>query len=93
MPGKHTPENIKIKELEETIHLRDKEIKDIKRSLVNVLQNIREINEANNYGDPSIKRRKISELCMDTQYELLIDEIENYYKKNKKELSTDYQSK
>ena len=39
------------------------------------------INESNDYSDPSVKRRKISELCTDTRYELLIDEIEIGYKK------------
>lgn len=81
--GKHTEEALKIKELEETIKLRDKEIKDIKFSLADVLLQIRTLNESNSYGDPSIKRRKISELCTDTRYELLIDEIDELYKKDK----------
>lgn len=83
MLGKHTDEGVKIKQLQETIQLKDKEIKDIKFSIVDVLQQIRNLNEANEYGDPSVKRRKISELCTDTQYQLLLDEIEDNDEKGK----------
>ena len=81
MKGKHTEEALKIKQLEETISLNEKEIKDIKFSVSDILLQIRNINESNDYSDPSVKRRKISELCTDTRYELLIDEIEIGYKK------------
>ena len=81
MKGKHTEEALKIKQLEETISLKEKEIKDIKFSVTDILLQIRNINESNDYSDPSVKRRKISELCTDTRYELLIDEIEIGYKK------------
>lgn len=81
MKGKHTEEALKIKQLEETISLKEKEIKDIKFSVSDILLQIRNINESNDYSDPSVKRRKISELCTDTSYELLIDEIEIGYKK------------
>lgn len=86
MLGKHTNEVQKIKELEKTITLRDKEIKDTKLSVADILLQIRNINESNNYADESIKKRKISELCTDTRYELLIDEIEeiNYKKASAK---------
>lgn len=60
-----------------------KEMKDIKFSVSDVLLQIRNINESNNYSDPSVKKRKISELCTDTRYELLIDELEVCYKKQK----------
>lgn len=83
MRGKHTEESIKIKQLEETIAAKDREIKDIKFSLADILLKIRTINESNDCGDPSVKRRKISELCTDTRYELLIDEIDEFYKKDK----------
>lgn len=76
-------EALKIKQLEETIELKEKEIKDIKFSVSDVLLQIRNINESNNYSDPSVKKRKISELCTDTRYELLIDELEVCYKKQK----------
>ena len=83
MMGKHSQEALKIKQLEETIELKEKEIKDIKFSVSDVLLQIRNINESNNYSDPSVKKRKISELCTDTRYELLIDELEVCYKKQK----------
>lgn len=93
MKGKHTEQSIKIKQLEETIKLKDKEIKDIKTSLADILLHIRVLNESNSYGDPSIKKRKISEICTDTRYELLIDEIDVLYRKDKiKELSSTNQS-
>lgn len=83
MLGKHTEESVKIKQLEETIELKNKEIKDIKYSLADILLKIRTINESNDCGDPSVKKRKISELCTDTRYELLIDEIDGFYEKEK----------
>ena len=83
MIGKHTEEAQKIMQLEETIARKDKEIKDIKFSLANVLLRIRNLNESNDYGAPSVKRRKISELCTNTRYELLIDEIDGFYQKEK----------
>lgn len=83
MKGKHTEETLssKVQQLEEIIKLRDKEIKDIKFSVSDILLQIRTLNESNDYGDPSQRKRKISELCTDTRYELLIDEIEIGYKK------------
>ena len=83
MGGKHTEEALKIKQLEETIKLRDKEIKDIKHSLADRLQKIRDLNEGNDCGDPTQRKRKISEMCTDTIYELRIDEIDEFYKKEK----------
>ena len=70
MMGKHSEQGLKIKQLEETIALKDQEIKDIKFSVADILLQIR-----------TIKRRKISELCTDTRYELLIDEIDGFFKK------------
>lgn len=77
MKGKHSEESLEIKQLKE------KEIKDIKFSIADILLTIRNINESNNYSDSSVKKRKISELCTDTRYELLIDELEDCYKKQK----------
>lgn len=86
MGGKHTEEALKIKQLEETIKLRDKEIKDIKHSLADRLQEIRDLNEGNDCGDPTQRKRKISEMCTDTIYELRIDEIDEFYKKEKSKI-------
>ena len=83
MVGKHTESGQKIRQLEETIAAKDKEIKDIKFSIADVLLRIRNLNESNDYGDQSVKRRKISELCTDTRYELLVDEIDAFYEKEK----------
>ncbi len=81
MEGNHSEEMLRIKQLEEVIAAKDKEIKDIKFSVSDVLLQIRTINESNNYSDPSVKKRKISELCTNTRYELLIDELDDCYKK------------
>lgn len=81
---KHSEEAQKIKQLENTIVLKEKEIKDVKNSIANILQSIRNINESNDYGDLSVKKRKISELCTDTIYELFIDDIDEKYQKNTK---------
>lgn len=69
-----------IAQLNRTIKLKDKEIKDIKYSMADVLDKIRELNECNQYSDPSVLRRKISEICVDTRYQLLIDELDKEQK-------------
>lgn len=61
----------KTKELVEIIERKDREIRDIKYSVADVLEMIRRINESN----IECKQRKISELCTDTRYELLVDEL------------------
>lgn len=83
MVGKHTSQGQTIRQLEETIRLKDKEIHDIKYSVADVLRLIRELIESNDCGDPSAIKRRISELCTDTRYELLIDEIEEEQQKGK----------
>jgi len=75
MIGKHTKEGLKIKDLEETIERKDNEIKDVKLSVADVLEEIRKINESNDCSNENAKRRKISELCRDTIYQLRIDEF------------------
>lgn len=86
MMGKHSKEALEIKQLEDRVSLKEKEIKDIKFSISDVLLQIKNINESNEYSDPSIKRKKISELCMDVRYELLIDELETTGKKQRKKI-------
>lgn len=83
MKGKHTDEALKIKQLEETIKAKDKEIKDVKYSVAEILLQIRNLNESNDYNDPSVRKRKISEICTNTRYQLLIDEIDEFYEKQK----------
>lgn len=67
-------EQNEIKRLSSIIERKDLEIQDIKTSLANILQQIRDINESVNEIDPGVKRRKISEMCTNTIYELLVDE-------------------
>lgn len=83
MKGKHTDEALKIKQLEETIKAKDQEIKDVKYSVAEILLQIRNLNESNDYNDPSVRKRKISEICTNTRYQLLIDEIDEFYEKQK----------
>ena len=58
----------------EIIRRKDKEIDDIKPSMASILLTIRDLNESNDYSDPSARKRKISEICTDTRYQLLMDE-------------------
>ena len=67
-------EQNEIKRLSSIIERKDIEIQDIKTSLSDILQQIRDINESVNEIDPEVKRRKISEMCTNTIYELLVDE-------------------
>lgn len=80
-------EQDEIQRLKEIIKRKDKEIQDIKFSVSDILLQIRMINESNDYNAPEVKKRKISELCTNTRYELLIDEIET-----KNRTTTTYQS-
>jgi hypothetical protein len=67
-------EQNEIKRLSSIIERKDIDIQDIKTSLADILQQIRDINESVNEIDPEVKRRKISEMCTNTIYELLVDE-------------------
>lgn len=67
-------EQNEIKRLSSIIERKVIEIQDIKTSLADILQQIRDINESVNEIDPEVKRRKISEMCTNTIYELLVDE-------------------
>lgn len=67
-------EQNEIKRLSSIIERKDIEIQDIKTSLADILQQIRDINESVNEIDPEVKRRKISEMWTNTIYELLVDE-------------------
>lgn len=73
LKGKHSKENLYIKQLEETINLKDREIADIKDSLANEFQKILTVNESNDYSNKESKKRKISEICRDNVYELRKD--------------------
>lgn len=79
-----------IDRLKEIIELKEKEIKDIKFSIADVLLQIRMINESNQYNHPDIIRRKISELCTNARYELLVDEL---YEVKNRTTTTDQSNK
>ena len=68
-------EQNEIKRLSSIIERKDIEIQDIKTSLADILQQIRDINESVNEIDPEVKRRKISEMCTNTIYELSLIHI------------------
>ena len=82
MPGKHIFKVQENEKLRETVRLKEKELKDVKFSIAEILQEIIDINESNDYSNSDSKKRKISELCEKTRYELLcdeeIDEKKNY---------------
>ena len=65
----------KIKEKDEIIARKDREIKETKFSLADILFKIITINDANDSGQPDVKKRKINEICTNTRYELLVDEL------------------
>jgi hypothetical protein len=65
-----------LQELQEVIKLRDKEIKDIKSSLADVLQLIRDLVQDVNSDNIDVKKRQISELATNTIYDLRRDLLE-----------------
>ena len=65
-----------IQELQEVIKLRDREIKDIKSSLADVLQLIRDLVQDVNSDNIEVKKRQISELATNTIYDLRRDLLE-----------------
>lgn len=59
--------------MEETIKLKDKKIQDIKDSLSDILQTIRDLAQEINQDNIESKKREISELATNTIYELQQD--------------------
>lgn len=70
--------------MEEIVKLKDKEIHDIKSSLADILQTIRDLTVDINKDNIDIKKREISELATNTIYELREDLLED----EKEELPT-----
>lgn len=70
--GKHTDYAIRIKKLEETIKLKDKENKEVKISLAEIMKQISYLNTCGTSNEPAT-RRKITELAEKTYYELMKD--------------------
>lgn len=79
--GKHSETNVKIKKLNDIIADKNKELESLKNNISDLLQKIRDTNEQNDYNDPSVKKRKISELCTEKIYELRNDLFINNQKK------------
>lgn len=77
MMGKHTEEAQKIKQLEETIAAKDKEIKDIKTECADQFKKIKDLCFINDYGDKNMKLRKIHEIASDNFSALVRDIIIN----------------
>lgn len=76
--GKHSEEAIKIKELEDVIKRKDKEIKDIKTECAEQFKKIKDIcfsNEYNGFNDKNAKLRKIYEIASDNFSELVLDMV------------------
>lgn len=71
--GKHTSEAIKINQLEETIKLKDKEIKDIKTECAEQFKKIKDICFCNDYNGKLDKLRKIHEIASDNFSALILD--------------------
>lgn len=69
--GKHINENQEIKRLNKIISEKERKIHIMEMEFSDVLLEIRTLNESNTYGNESVIRRKISELCTNTRYELL----------------------
>lgn len=64
-------------DLEEVIKLRDKEIQDVKNSLADILQAIRDLTQEINQDNIDVKKRQISELATNTIYDLRRDLLED----------------
>ena len=73
MPGRHTQDGLKIAELEEKLKEEKQKYEDLKFKMSEIFTQIKLLNESNACGDLSVRKRKISELCIDARYELLVE--------------------
>lgn len=73
--GKHTAEAQKIRQLEDTISRKDKEIRDIKRESAEQFKAIKDLCFINDYGDRNMKLRKIYEIASDNFSALVKDMV------------------
>ena len=85
--GKHTNDAVTIKQLKQELKQKEKYLFKLQTDLADKLLEIRNLNESNNYSDESVKRRKISELCTDVRYELLVRKKESTASDNELESS------
>ena len=77
MPGKHSEEVLEINRLRKELQAKDNEMFELKSNLADILQQIRNLNESNKCSNESEKKQKISELCTDTIYDLLMRKKES----------------
>lgn len=85
--GKHTADAVTIKKLKDELKQKEKDLFNLQMNFADTLLEIRNLNESNNYSDESVKRRKISELCTDVRYELLVRKKESTASDNELESS------
>lgn len=93
--GKHTEEGQAIKNLQNTIKLKEKEIKDIKVECAEQFKNIKDLCFINDYGDKYLSLKKIYEIASDNFSALVKDLAIDEQKENAKiiELPTTVQSR
>ena len=92
--GKHTEEGQAIQKLQNTIKLKEKEIKDIKVECAEQFKNIKDLCFINDYGDKYLSLKKIHEIASDNFSALVKDLAIDEQKENAKiiELPTTVQS-
>ena len=93
--GKHTEEGQAIQKLQNTINLKEKEIKDIKVECAEQFKNIKDLCFINDYGDKYLSLKKIHEIASDNFSALVKDLAIDEQKENAKiiELPTTVQSR
>lgn len=69
MKGKHEEEMIEEKLLQKVEQL-NSEVDSVVKKFSAVLQHVVDLNESNDYGSPEVRRRLISEFCLDIIKEL-----------------------
>lgn len=93
--GKHTEEGQAMQNLQNTIKLKEKEIKDIKVECAEQFKNIKDLCFINDYGDKYLSLKKIYEIASDNFSALVKDLAIDEQKENAKiiELPTTVQSR
>lgn len=93
--GKHTEEGQAIRNLQNAIKLKEKEIKDIKVECAEQFKNIKDLCFINDYGDKYLSLKKIYEIASDNFSALVKDLAIEEQKENAKiiELPTTVQSR
>lgn len=71
--GKHTEEGQAMQNLQNTIKLKEKEIKDIKVECAEQFKNIKDLCFINDYGDKYLSLKKIYEIASDNFSALIKD--------------------